>query len=144
LADYQSQTVLGVLSASVTTQTPQDSWVVHYCDSVGTDTPQSSEDTAVLFHTTNTAGLSAAKLLAVYGPAATESGWSLISESDPGPNCGLVIVEGGERSCMANGLLFCKVIDGVTTDFMVSSDTSYTSDLRIFARRDLSGCANAS
>jgi hypothetical protein len=86
---------------------------------------------------------SAAKLLGVYGPAATQSGWSLINEIDPGAGCGLRIEEAGVESCMGSGILFCKVIDGVTTDFAVSSK-SPNFDVRIFARRDLSSCASTS
>jgi hypothetical protein len=144
LADYQSQMVLNVLPASMTTESGQGWSARRYCDQIGTDSYQYSKDTAVRLRTTAPSGWSAAKLLSVYGPAATESGWSLISKVDRGASCGLSIAESAAPSCVGTGILFCKVIDGVTTDFMVSSDVSLTFNVRIFARRDSSGCANSS
>jgi hypothetical protein len=142
LADYQSQTVLNVLPAAMTTESGPGWSVRRYCDQIGTDSYQYGKDTAVRLWTPAPSGWSAAKLLGVYGPAATESGWGLISEVDRGVSCGLSIEESSEPSCVGTGILFCKVIDGVTTDFMVSTDISLTFNVRIFARRDAPSCAS--
>jgi hypothetical protein len=48
VADYRGQAVLGVLPASMTTETPRGTSVIWYCDRIGgTDGMHYSNDTAV-------------------------------------------------------------------------------------------------
>jgi hypothetical protein len=159
LADYQSQTVWNLLPASVTdapvwvgpfTPDIHSGSVVRYCDE--TIDGYYFQYTALRVVYGATGYWSSAKLLDAYGRAATASGWSLIGtgDGDAGASCGLRIEEGGVPSCMENGILFCKPINGVTTDFVVSSysrpdmpDLKSAFDLRIFSRRDLSSCASS-
>jgi hypothetical protein len=153
LVDYEGQTVWGLLPAPVVGAPKLDTGsVVRYCQEVGVDTLHPSHQTTVRVTYGPPGYWSDASLLDVYGPVATASGWSLIRKSDAdGSGCGLRIEEGGVPSCIGTGILFCKVIDGVTTDFVVSSlsrsdypQNRASFDLRIFSRRDLSSCANSS
>jgi hypothetical protein len=155
LVDYESQTVWGLLPASVVEAPKLDSGsVVRYCKEIGVDPLRPSHETTIRVTYGPTGYWSGTKLLDVYGPVATASGWRLIAKSDGdgGGSCGLRIEEAGVPSCIGdNGILFCKVIDDVTTDFAVSSlsrsdypNNSASFDLRMFSRRDLSSCPNPS
>jgi hypothetical protein len=142
LADYQSQALLGVLPAVAAS--PWGWSVVHYCDVDGVDVRWYSTDSAVWVQVATMSGWSDAQLLGLYGPVATQSGWSLDSKTEIGADCGVLIEEGGVPSCFGPGILFCKVIDGVTSDFVVGSSIPRNFNVRIFARRDASNCPNAS
>jgi hypothetical protein len=150
LADYRSQTVLGVLPASVT-ETPHATIYTRYCEIVGVDERQYSTDTSITMMYLIPGYWSVRKLLNVYSPVATKSDWRLISQADGVGGSGLTIMEGGVPSDAGTGLLFCKTIDGLTTDFVVDSlsrsdypDRTSDFDLRIFARRDLPSCDSSS
>jgi hypothetical protein len=151
LADYRLQTLLGVLPPVAATDMVNAPIVIRYCDQVGTDTLQYATETSVRVMDFFTGYFSAAKLLSIYGPVATASGWRLLSQADGWNSSGLTIVEGGVRMGVETGLLFCKTIDGTTTDFVVDSnsrpdlpDAGGEFDLRIFSRRDAPSCATLS
>jgi hypothetical protein len=158
LSDYRSQTVWGALPASVAqalawnpTEGPGRS-VVRYCDNVAIDSLHYSHETAIRVAYLPTGYWPVATLLDAFNPAATTSGWSGVGTGQAdGISCGLKTEEGGVPECSGTGILFCKVIDGVTTDFAVTSDSR--SDIpkrtagfypRMFDRRDQSSCANSS
>jgi hypothetical protein len=150
LADYRSQTVLGLLPAVTVTDDLNAPFVRRYCDSVGTDTLQYANETSIRVMDAFTGYFTAEKLLSIYAPAATPSGWRLLSQADGWNSRGLTIVEGGVRMGVETGLLFCKTIDGTTTDFVVDSnsrpdypDRLAEFDLRIFSRRDAPSCASS-
>jgi hypothetical protein len=151
LADYRLQTVLGVLPAVTATDRLTAPHVIRNCDDEGVDTLEYANETSIRVMDFFTGYFSAAKLLSIYGPVATASGWRLLSRADGWNSRGLTIVEGGVRVGVETGVLFCKTIDGTTTEFVVDSNSradlpNVGGDfgLRIFSRRDATSCASSS
>jgi hypothetical protein len=114
LADYRSESVLGVVPPDVTA-TPYPLFVRRYCDNVGVDMCQLSRETGVRLMRLVTGWRSAQTLFQDYEAVASGNGWILVrmGYAESG-SCGLSVMHGDEPSCDGTGVLFCKVIHRVS------------------------------
>jgi hypothetical protein len=67
----------------------------------------------------------AQRLLDLYGPVATASGWTFVEMADNNPAgpCALTVTHAGTPYCDGTGLIFCKTIDSVPSMFEVTSNS---------------------